>query len=263
MLTRALTISILFALSGCSDQLSIRQICEDHAQFCSDLNTDSHCNTERADVIISRFLESKDPNDEIRYQLLTQFHKYEKCVSLASSIEHIKLKEKTTSRVNGHLTAVREIRRLQKETINSEFPPLLFYHWSRGSNEDAINKLLELDKLYQLETTDMQLKLATYFVKFDDEAAIDKLYHALELNPSGQDAPQEIYTTLVNIFYKSKRYKHAYIWALVAKEAGNTNIDLTPIEYQLELEGKNLDSLEDLANDTLSQIKSGTFKSPR
>lgn len=263
MLKKLSALCLLSLLVGCDNAKSIREICDENSQFCADLNTDSHCNTERADVILGRYAESKTPDDATKYKLLSAFHDYAKCVELAASIEHIKLKEKTTSRVNGHLTALKEINRLSKDTRNSQYPHLLFYHWSRNGDEGAIQSLIAMDEKRELETSEFQYKLATYYTKFDSDLAIDKLYHALELNPAGNEAKPEIYTALTNMFYQMEEHKLSYIWALVAKEAGVQNIDLAPLEYELTNQGKSLSELANLAADTLSRIEDGNFTSPR
>lgn len=263
MLKRITLLALLVSLSGCDSGKTVREICNDHSEFCADLNTDSHCNTQRADVISLRYTESKKPDDEVKYQLLTAFSKYAQCVELASSIEHIKLKEKTTSRVNGHLTALKEINRLSRETVNSNHPGLLYYHWSVNGNEGAMDALIKLDQQGELETTKFQYQLATYYIKFNRDIAIDKLYHALELNPAGQMPTSEIFTSLTNIYYQMEEYKLAYIWALVATEAGVKNIDLAPLEYELTAQGKSLSQLDELADSTYSKVLSGSFTSPR
>ncbi len=252
-----------FALTGCDSQISVRQVCDDTPQFCSDLNTDSHCNTERSNVIIGRYIEHQKPTDNNKFKLLTDFHSYSRCVELASSIEHIKLKEKTTSRVNGYLTSIKEIKRLSNDTKNSNLPELLYYHWSYNNNEEAIYKLEKLDQQGELENSEMQFKLASYYTKVDVDLAIDKLYHALELNPPGQKPNNEIYTSLVNSFYKLEKHKQAYIWAVIARDTGVKNIDLEPLEYLLENQGKSLSQLQSLAFDTKDRVESGEFKSPR
>ena len=263
MLKKILALTAATLIAGCDSGKSIREICEQESGFCSDLNTDSHCNTQRADVILLRYAESKNADDKTQYELLTAFHDYAKCVELAASIEHIKLKEKTTSRVNGHLTALKEIKRLSKATEYSQYPHLLFYHWSVNGKESAIDTLITMDEKGELETSEFQYKLATYYTKFNTDLAIDKLYKALELNPSGEDASPEIYTALTNMFFQLNEYKLSYIWALVARESGVKNIDLAPLEYELTNSGKSLEQLASLADKTLDDIENGTFRSPR
>ncbi|MBE0364253.1 hypothetical protein PULV_a1852 [Pseudoalteromonas ulvae UL12] len=259
----AFIIAPFLLIQGCGDEVSVRDVCDNTPGMCSDLNTDGHCNVERSQVIVARHYEKAQPTDENKYTLLDNFEQYSRCIYRAAGIEHIKLKDKKTSRVNGYLTSLAEIKRLSNETVNSTYPKLLYYHWSRNGSEEAMEKLLQQEQQAAMQTSEMQFLLATYFIKFDLEKTLDLLYLALQLNPAGETVNTEIYTSLVNIFYKQKNYKHAYIWGLIAQESGVKKIDLAPLENLLQGEGKSLDALQDLADKTYDEINNGEFISPR
>lgn len=74
MLKKASVLLGLLTLSGCEETLTLAKVCKKTPGFCSDLNKDSHCQDERADVIIKRYIEYKDPTDENKYQLLKKFN---------------------------------------------------------------------------------------------------------------------------------------------------------------------------------------------
>ncbi|BBN81281.1 hypothetical protein PA25_12660 [Pseudoalteromonas sp. A25] len=262
-LRQAFVLSVLL-LAGCDNPLTLNQVCDETPGFCSDLNTDSHCREERANVIMARYGEYKQPTDENKYELLRLFEKYDKCVSRAAKIEHIKLKEKTTSRVEGHLTSLKEINRIFKETEETSHPGLLYYHWSRNNNKIAMNKLLNMQDQSEVRNDpEIQLFLATFYAKVDDEKTIDLLYRVLELNQAGEQPAPEVYETLASIFYKQEKFKHAYTFAKIAKLSGYQNVDILPIEHQLTSLGKSLDPYDDLAEQTYTQIMNGQFVSPR
>ncbi|ATC95153.1 DUF2989 domain-containing protein [Pseudoalteromonas tunicata] len=250
-------------LVGCDSQISVREVCEQSPLMCEDLNTDGHCNFERSDVIVARYYEKQQPTDVNKFTLLNGFEKYSKCIHLASGIEHIKLKDKKTSRMNGYLTSLKEIKRLSQETVNSQLPQLLYYHWSRNGSEQALEQLLQQENQPSMQTSELQFLLATYYIKFDLDKTITLLYRSLELYKGDKPINQEIFTTLVNLFYKQKNYKNAYIWGLIAQESGGAKIDLAGLENLLAGEGKSIESLEDLADKTLSDIQDGKFVSPR
>ncbi|MEM5552671.1 DUF2989 domain-containing protein [Pseudoalteromonas neustonica] len=264
MLLRASILLSLLALTGCEEPLTLAQVCKDTPGLCNDLNKDSHCKEQRADVIMARYYEYKEPTDENKYALLKGFEKYDQCVSLAAKIEHIKLKEKTTSRVEGHLTSIKEITRIFQDTKNTNHPGLLYYHWSRNNDQSALTKLLTIeDQPSVTEDAEMQFFLATYYIKFDEEKTIDLLYKTLELNKPDQIPNPEIYTTLVSLFNKHEKFKHAYTFAKIAQLSGITNIDIMSIEHQLTASGKSLNSLDSLAEQTFESIQTGQFVSPR
>ncbi|BDF94753.1 DUF2989 domain-containing protein [Pseudoalteromonas sp. KAN5] len=264
MLLRVSVLLSLLALTGCEQPLTLTKVCEDTPGLCNDLNTDSHCKALRAEVIMARYHEYKQPTDDNKYLLLKGFEKYDQCVSLAAKIEHIKLKTKTTSRVEAHLTSIKEMTRLYQDTKNTDHPGLLYYHWSRNNNQSALTKLLALENDPSVtQSAEMQFFLASYFIKFDEEKTIDLLYKTLELNKANETPNPEIYTTLVSLFYKHEKYKHAYTFAKVAQLSGITNVEIFPIEQQLTAAGKSLDSLDTLAQQTYDSIQSGQFVSPR
>ena len=257
--------ALIFAskfLIGCENQITVREVCDQNANFCNDLNSDGHCNAIRSEVIVKRYIENKAPTDENKNKLLLDFEEYSSCIHLASQIEHIKLKEKKNSRIKGYLTSQREIKRLIAETKNTSHPGVLYYQWSHTNDETALYKFLSLENTQEMKTSQMQFLLATYYIKFDLEKTVDLLYRALELNPENSQPNNEIYKTLVNIFYKQKKYKHAYIWALIAKDSGIDNIEIAPLEHMLESQGKSLNNLEKLASKIQDQVESGTFFPP-
>ena len=264
MLLRTTVLLSILVLTGCEEPLTQAKICKETPGLCNDLNKDSHCKKERAEVIVARYHEYKQPTEENKYTLLQGFESYIQCVSLAAKIEHIKLKEKTTSRVEGHLVSLKEMTRLYQDTKGTNHPGLLYYHWSRNNDQSALTKLLSLENDPSVTNdAQMQFFLATYYIKSDEEKTIDLLYKTLELNKAGEEPNPEIYMTLVSLFNKHEKYKHAYTFARVAQLSGVTNIEILPIEHQLTATGRSLDSLETLAQQTYDKIQSGQFVSPR
>lgn len=251
-------------LVGCEEPLTLNSICESTPQMCSDLNTDSHCKEERASLIFSRFYEHNTPTEDNKYILLKEFEKYNKCVARAAQIEHIKLKEKTTSRVEGHLTAQKEMYRLYQDTKGTSHPGLLYFHWSRQNDENAMSKLLSMEDTPAVKNDkEIQMFLATYYAKVDVDKTIDLLYSVLELNKAGETPSPEVYASLVSLFYKQDKLKHAYTFAKVAQLSGFNDIEILPIQHKLESEGKDFGPLDDLAQQTFDSVQGGTFISPR
>lgn len=253
----------LMLLAGCGpEKLTVPQICKENPAICNDLNEDSHCNVQRADVIFDRFAEGKLPSDKNKYKLLISFEKYSKCIELASGIEHIKLKEKTTSRVNGFLTSLREIKRLTEETVSSDDPNLLQYHWSRQQSQPHLDRFLLAEKNKQLETPELQVALASYYMKRDVKKTIDILHHALSLYPADAEVDPEIYTALTTIYYKQRNYQLSLLWALIAEEAGIERIEFARIKTELKELKIDVDPIEAMAEQTMDSIELGQFKVP-
>ncbi|MBQ4862986.1 DUF2989 domain-containing protein [Pseudoalteromonas sp. MMG013] len=263
VLRQSLVLSTLL-LVACDQPLTLSRVCKETPGFCTDLNKDSHCKDQRAEVTIARYIEYKDPTDDNAYQLLKLFEKYDECVSLAAKIEHIKLKEKTTSRVEGHLTSLKEMNRIYQDSLDTKHPGLLYYHWSRNNNQTAMNKLLKMEDSPKVTSDpEIQLFLASYYAKFDDEKTINLLYRVLELNKEGEKPNIEVYTSLTSLFFKQRKFKHAYIFSKVALMSGFEDIDILPVTHQITSRGQSLAPLDDLAAETFNNIQDGTFVSPR
>ncbi|NWL15938.1 DUF2989 domain-containing protein [Pseudoalteromonas sp. Scap03] len=264
MAFKHITLTFALLLAGCEESFTVEDICVQSPAMCNDLNHDSHCKALRERTIFSRYRESLQPADENKYQLLKAFEHYNQCIGLAANIQHIKLKGKTTARRRAYLTSNREMARIYQQTHATTHPGLLYYHWSRNNDETALTRLLALENTPAVETSaEMQFYLASYYIKVDEQKAIGFLYNTLALNQAKQIPDPEIYTSLISLFYKHRQYKHAYIFAKIAELSGIKNIDILLIEQQLIAQGKNLESLDALAEQTLHQINQGKFISPR
>lgn len=258
----AVVLLTVLALAGCTEELTVTKICKEKPGLCSDLNEDSHCNIQRREVIFERYAEAKLPSDSNKFKLLIGFEKYSKCIELAAGIEHIKLKEKTTSRVNGYLTSLAQIKRLTEETISSEDPNLLYYHWSRQQSQPHLQKFLAAEQAKQLETPELQLALASYYIKRDLAKTVQILHHALTLSPAGSKIDPEIYTILTTIYYKQRNYPMSFHWALVAENAGVERIEFALIRKELKQQQLDMQRIEQTADATIAALELGKFVAP-
>jgi hypothetical protein len=186
-------------------------------------------------------------------------------MSLASQIQHIKLKSKTVVRTNNLLKAKAHLAEHTEATMNSNHPNLLYYHWTRRSDEQALAKFLTLEGSKILENPTAQYHLATYYVKRDINKTLGLLFHALELHQQGTEVEVEIFQTLATIFTNKEAYKQAYIWLKVyqlAQKDSNKEVEDNLALYQqgYKLDG---DFLDDVAENTLENILVGKFTSPK
>lgn len=241
---------------------SVNSICEDHPNLCNDLNPDGWCRAEKAHIIKNRYSELDQASDLLNYRLLISFEDYKACISKAAQIEHIKLREKEVGRMKGLLTAERELKRLARLTRQSKDPHLLYYHWSRFGNKESLQYFLSYEKQGKLETSELQLALASYYVKFDLPKAQQLLYHALELYQSNDEIDNEIFTSLTTLYMKLEDYPNAYTWAYVARKFNAEGLDLVQVETLLPHNQSNLEQLQKRAEKYVSDIKDGEFKSP-
>ncbi len=260
-------LALTFFVTGCDNARNLNEICKENDEICSEFDGDNWCKVERNALSIARIDLKEKEHEFFQYKLLTAYEDYIKCMGLASQIQHIKLKGKTTLRMNYLLTATAQLSDLDTRTSNSKHPHLLYYHWSRNGKKNALEAFLALEGSDLVENSTAQYHLATYYIKRDTEKAIMLLFRSLELHEQGAQIQPEIFESLATIFTNKEKYQQAYIWLRIyqlTQESKKTNhiIERNLASYQsnYHLDGHFLDSV---AKNTLRKIKTGAFKSPK
>lgn len=261
---RLLLMVFVLILVGCGEsEISISEICETKPKVCNDLMDDSHCKLERRNVVYSRYYEGSVPSDAKKYRLLLDFEKYSKCMELASGIEHIKLKEKTTQRINSYHVSLAEIKRLSDETLSSDHPGLLYYHWSRHQSKSHLERFLKAAEQNNFAEPDLQFALASHFLAERNPKAIEAMHQTLKLYKANQRVDPEIYKTLTTAYYKQKKYIESYHWALVSQAAGVERIEFQLIIKDLDKQNFDHDKIKTIAEKTLLLIEEGKYQPPK
>ncbi len=259
------TLVIVSLLVGCDSGPNYVQLCQDNPDICQEFQEDSWCKKERIDVGIANINHKLSPNDDInRFHQLIAYEKYDKCVSHAANIEHIKAKEKKSHRIENMMKARTRLEELANQTKNSEHPRLLYYHWTRFLDEQALAKFLALEGTPALETPESQYELATYYTKTDQNKTLQLLFHALELFNPTSNINNEIFKTLSSIFAEKKQVKQAYIWLKILALYDPEDPDIKSNTLQSYIDGYNLDGefLDKVAETTLDKITSMKFIPP-
>jgi len=259
-----LLLSILL-LSSCDSSKSLVELCKENPQICQEFGQDSWCKRERIDVALARIDLKTIKTEPHKYNLLIAYEDYVECMGLASQIQHIKLKEKTTMRKNNLIKAKIQLAELSDQTLDSAHPHLLYYHWSRELNKNSLAQFLKLEGSAALENSLSQFQLATYYVKKDNKKTLQLLFHSLELHQPNQKLIPEVFETLATMFTNKDKPKQAYIWLKVYNLVTKKHDE--PIKQKLKqyqiaysLDGEFLD---DVASNTLTKIESGKFKAPK
>ena len=259
------TLAVSLLLSGCDDRASLADICEQSAEICNEFKPDSWCKSDRVAVARSRIDIINNNLDADKFKALVAYEGYIKCMSLAAQIQHIKLKEKGTFRKQNVMKAKESLVSLVDQTRGSNHPHLLYYHWSREIDVNALDRLLKLEGTSQLDNSTAQYHLATYYIKRDTTKTLQLLYRALELHEPGTKLEPEVLQTLSTIFIKRKLYKKAYIWLRVYQLQQDKADKLTveglanyAITHKLDI-----DFLNQVSSHTLDKILEGEFVSPK
>lgn len=258
-------VSLFILLSGCDSGPNYGQLCEENPEICQEFHEDSWCKKERIEVGMANMEHKQKPEDLQKFKQLVAYESYDICVSHASKIEHIKLKEKKTFRIKNMMLARERLAIIAEETRNSEHPRLLYFHWTRYLDEQALEKFLALEGSAALETPESQYELATYYAKRNQNKTLQLLFHALELYKNDSEINDEIFKTLSSIFADKGQVKQAYIWLKVLELYDPNDPDIgknTLINYvnNHQLNGEFLDQV---AERTLNKILSGSFVPPQ
>ncbi len=255
----------LFLLLSCDSSKSLADLCKENPKICHEFGKDSWCKRERVDVALARIALKTQKQDLQKYHLLVAYEGYVGCMSLASQIQHIKLKEKTTLRKNNLLKAKAQLAELSAQTLTSKHPHLLYYHWSRELDKRALQQFIQLEGSSELENAISQYHLASYYSKKDITKTLALLFHALELHQPKEKLIPEIFQTLATIFTNKEKPKQVYIWLGIYQLATNRKDE--QVTFTLQQLAKNntldVDFLDKVAKSTLIKIKQGEFKPPK
>jgi len=255
----------LMLLTSCDSGPKLSDVCKENEQLCQVFTEDTWCKAERKHVIMTSYTLNNSQQDVDKYNLLLAYEAYGKCVRFAKKIEHIKLKGKKSLRIENYLKSQELIKTLSKQTKDSKHPSLLFYHWSRYLDQNALNKFLAMEGSALLESPDGQFNLASYYIKSNDSKTLSLLFHALELYQEGEQINDEIFSSLATIFQGNNKTKQAYIWLKVYhlySPDKESVTDQSLIEFAKAHHLKQ-NLLDQVAEQTLANIQQSTFKTPK
>lgn len=256
-----LYVSPVVLLSGCGDLFapSIKSICEDHPQFCADLNTDGWCRAERSEIIRHRFNYKDDNSDRPKHQLLINYENYESCISKASQIEYIKYRDKEFARKEATVSINKALKQLQWQTKNSPDPYISHYQWSRFGYEEAKARFVAAAKQGVFTEPRYYTDLASILIADNPLAARDALFMALSQYANvEQEVDGHITSMLMTLSMETENYRMAYVWTKVtnhfAEAIDNSQLVALSSQYSLPT-----DILDRLAADITSAIEAREF----
>ncbi|NQY87682.1 MAG: DUF2989 domain-containing protein [Colwellia sp.] len=255
----------LLLLSSCDGNKSLAKLCKENPEICQEFGQDSWCKRERNNVALARIDLKTINKDPQKYNLLIAYEDYVACMGLASQIQHIKLKEKTTMRKNNLFNAKAKLAQLSEQTLDSAHPHLLYYHWTRELNKNSLAQFLKLEGSAALENSLSQFQLATYYVKKDKNKTLLLLFRALELHQPNQKLIPEVFETLATMFTNKNKPKQAYIWLKVYHLVTTKHEELVKQQLKNYQSAYALDGefLDNVASNTLANIERGKFKAPK
>ncbi|WP_108649791.1 DUF2989 domain-containing protein [Dongshaea marina] len=257
--------ALALLLVGCGQEKSLRSICDEKPELCEHLNKDSWCRYERSDLIRARYNKVTSPTDLHKYELMKDYESYIHCLELAIHVQPKKSKDKRSDRIGSLMYSNQELKKLDTETASSKNPYLLMWHWTRDNNSDAKAAFLALEGKKQLEATELQLALASYYAEDFPKKALRITYHALELLKKNEPIPARGIQGLVSLNIKLKNYKEALVWANVTKilELEKSNISPDRLYRYQSFSEKDLSEIKEQAQVYADQLEDRKFKSPK
>ena len=263
-LNRLIYLLICLFTLGCDNNASFAQICENYQQACQEFQQDTWCKKERVQLVFAHVAFANRQGDKEKFNTLMAYEDYEKCVTNVAGIDHIKFKEKKTKRIENMLKARHKIELLSNETVDSNYPSLLYYHWTHHLNKQSLATFLALEGDPIMDNPTSQYELATYYAKRDINKTISLLYRALELYQVGETINVEIFKSLTSIYAKMGDSKQAYIWLKVLTLAAPKDKQINHTNLQRYQDNSNLDQrfLDKVARALLENIKKAKFVAP-
>jgi len=253
-------------LSGCGDsRITLYDMCEQQPNICNDIASQGWCKQQRADLISHRFQSIVAPDDQDNhYRTLLAWGEFHQCIGVASKIMRTTITDRSSVKTLAYLTSIKEIEKLEQATRASQYPQLLYYHWAQDGSRTKIRKLIKLDRANKLETTELQLMMASYYAKVDTNKEIKAQYNALKLvtPASASLIDNQLYASLATNFMRQKKYPLAYIWTQIAELSGLKTANSNLLKSRLSNQSVDLDKMTAIAQTTYASINAHDFVSP-
>ncbi|ODA33510.1 hypothetical protein A8L45_09870 [Veronia pacifica] len=255
----------VFTLVSCTENhRSTNQLCASNKALCEKLNLDDNqCKDERTALIWQRYESKEKPRDMVKFTELKLTKIYIKCMTVSAQIQTTTLKEKLSRRSVALFHAKDSERRLEKELETSPLPEIILYRWSQGDKK-ALEQYLRLEDTPYLDSTELQLGLASYYIDKDKAHAAYILVKALTYykGHTGEvrdKAVSEAVKSLATSYHALEKVENAYFWAMVGNFLELPVAGPKKLEMMYPMEPETRDSLSELAGEVASAIDSGSF----
>lgn len=210
--TSFFSIIVFSALLGCDNVGNNNTICKNNPELCADLHKDSWCRYEKSDLLKSRLRlkhEQSPPGKDL-YHHLIHLEKYNKCIELASGVQHILHPERTNDRTRAFGLSAQSLAELQVSTKESNDPYLVYYHWTRFNDQVAQAKILRAERLNLIDDIEILAGIASYYQKYDPAKA-RQVYLAVFNKSNEENFNPEWLLGLANTYQKLNDLEMTYL----------------------------------------------------
>lgn len=257
----AALVLVTASISGCfENRNNTDKLCAENPNLrCERLNiSDGQCRVARTDLIWHRFEVLK--NNTVDNQI-SEFHylaKYKKCMELASQIRAIDQTELKQIRFQAMQNAAEDQHDLIEAIRQSKTPQAYYFLWSQLGDKSAQREFLQMEGKPQLESTEMQYALATFYTQRDHKKTIILLNHALELAPDDK-VNIDIFKSLASTHQLLNQREYAYIWAKVSQHYGVQIASAKDLQLLYGFSNDEYDELDKIADNVVAALKVGQY----
>ncbi len=254
-------LSVGLLLSGCFERhRTTDSLCESYPDICTELNVnDGQCRIQRTALIWQRYDVLKNPTVQEKFKELKDTQNYIFCLEYAARIEPTELKERKTIRMNALYDSYNNVTRLNNELASSNDPEIIYYRWSQG-DMNAQAQFLNLEGKPELETPDLQLALASYYISKDKDKTYQLLHHALSLYKKNEVVNQEIIKSLATLSQQKEKLQEAYIWVLIANDMNMPVAKSQKVANLFSLTEDEQNRLNKKAAHIMENLRNGNYK---
>lgn len=261
----AVVVSFLVA---CDNPRNVDAICENDTAICADLNNDIWCKTERNNLITSRFKSTGNTNEQAQFGLLTALSNFQECIKIAALIEPRTHPELKTLRVSAMLSTYDELIALEKQTLSSNNPYILNYHWVSHNNENTKRRFIALSTQQSFDDPALYFAIANIYGNSNDKAITNLLKGISLLNgdtkvdstqlDNSSDMTTKLLYAIITAYMHKRDYPLAYLWSQVAIISDVENINLGVFNKH-KLTASEQPRLDKLAEIVAEQIEDQEF----
>ena len=257
----AALVLVTASISGCfENRNNTDKLCAENPNLrCERLNiSDGQCRVARTDLIWHRFEVLK--NDTVDNKI-SEFHylaKYKKCMELASQIRAIDQTELKQIRFQAMQNAAEDQHDLIEAIRQSKTPQAYYFLWSQLGDKSAQREFLQMEGKPQLESTEMQYALATFYTQRDHKKTIILLNHALELAPDDK-VNIDIFKSLASTHQLLNQREYAYIWAKVSQHYGVQIASAKDLQLLYGFSDDEYGELDKIADNVVAALKVGQY----
>lgn len=264
ILSSFLSIIIIPVLSGCDEVVNMTTICKKNPELCEDLNEDGWCRVEKAKLIDSRLTlkEKKISSGKALYLQLLALEKFNKCIRLASGVQHILAPQRTNDRMRAYGSSSQTLAALQESTKDSHNVHLSFYHWMRFNDPVAKKKVQRAMALNLIDDIDILATIAAYLLKSDPDKARTTYLNVLSRSDADNFKPEWL-LGLANTYQKLNNPVFAYLLSRTNILMTDNKVSEAQMLMLINGDTTRQASLDAQAEDLADALESGNYQSSK